>query len=1745
MEDQLNIGARRSTSQKFIAKILIVSILALDVPAIPMAQAATPITDPSAWVSVLTKADPMMQGLNIPASAATQGMWSGVFNWPLNGLHTAVLPDGRVLSYGSTPDGNTQNGRYFDIWDASIGFGTNSHITTYRAQQVDSFCSTAAYLNDGTLLVTGGNSGDSTNYGKASTIFNWTNNSAINSSAMMADQRWYATMLTLPDNRKIILGGMQPYTEGMAGNPDQAIANGDPSMTPEIFESGSWRSLFGANSRDAFGPDFLRTSFPHAFVAPNGQVFGISADKMWYLDPNGNNGNGAITYTANFKVGYGNMADPVNVGELSAAVMYDVGKIIQVGGNGGFNGDGYPSSNMATMFDITNGTPVLTELPRMTYPRRLSNGTVLANGQVVITGGSKLGNNNGTNAVYAAEIWNPITSNWTVGANAAIYRGYHSTATLLANGAILSTGGGTPGPVTNLNAEIYYPPYLFQSANGVTQLASRPVIKAISGLSYNNNSPIQVDMATANTISGLSLIGLTTTTHGFNTGQRRIPLAFTQNSLRLTAVIPNANLTPPGYYQVVALDANGVPSYGTIIAIGQGQTPPPGSNNTYTPPDLSGTINAPIINAGATATYTVTAATNTTYSWDFGDGSAATAYNTTPNATHTFAAPGLYVVTLTAKDVNGIATTRTFEQAVATGKTAQSPTRSTSILIENRGTNSSRIWVVNPDNDSVSVLDSASNSLVAEINVGVGASPRNVAIAPDGRVWVSNKGTATISVISPSTLAVVQTITLPRASQPHGLAFTPNGSAAYVVLQATGQLVKFDPSTGAQLAITTLGSTPRHLSISADSTTILAPLFITPPLPGESTANVDTGTAGGQVLVINTSNMTVTKTITLQHSNAADTEISGNGVPNYLGAAVISPDGTQAWVPSKQDNIKRGLARNGLGLNFQNTVRAISSRISLTTLTEDYAKRVDHDNSSLGSAAVFHPSGVYMFVALETSREVAVVDAIKGAPLFKINVGIAPQGLTLSNDGNTLYVQNFMDRKVSVLDLTPLTTQGNLSTNTLAVISSITTEKLPANVFLGKQLFYDAKDTRLARDSYMSCASCHSEAGHDGRVWDFTGFGEGLRNTIALNGRAGMAHGFVHWSANFDEIQDFEGQIRNFAGGTGLMSDADFNTGTRSQQLGDKKAGISVDLDNLAAYVGSLNTFAPSPNRNADGTLTTAAIAGKTVFANSCASCHTGSSFTKSKDATTLTNIGTINALSGQRLGATLSGIDVPTLRDVWATAPYLHNGSAGTLPAAIQAHNNLALNATDLANVVAYTQQIGSEEVIGSQTGAWKFNEGTGNTVADGSGKNHPLTLTNTTWVAGVTGQATKFNGASASGATTAPTVDSSQSFAVSAWVKLDNLNGWQTFVNQDGINVSGFWLQYSQSVNNKFVLTMHDADSTTSNPYRAVSTTTPVVGQWYHVVGVRDKTAGTIKIYVNGKLEGTTAYTGGWTANGALNVGRGKWGGANDWMAGAIDEASTYDYALSDASIANLYNSSKHNLAPTVSMTAPPNNATYTQGASISLTANAADSDGTVTQVQFYDGATLLGTSTTAPYTYNWTTAAVGTHTITAKATDNTGAVTTSATVTVVVSAVTTSNLALTATLTTSYVSAWEKLSAVNDNFAPVNSADHTHGAYGNWNGTANYGKTNWVRFTWPTAKNLSSFEVYWWNDGQGIKTPTKAIVEYLDATGKWVSLGNIGLALNTYNKINFNVKTTSIRVSMSSASATGIIEAHAWGN
>ncbi len=138
---------------------------------------------------------------------------------------------------------------------------------------------------------------------------------------------------------------------------------------------------------------------------------------------------------------------------------------------------------------------------------------------------------------------------------------------------------------------------------------------------------------------------------------------------------------------------------------------------------------------------------------------------------------------------------------------------------------------------------------------------------------------------------------------------------------------------------------------------------------------------------------------------------------------------------------------------------------------------------------------------------------------------------------------------------------------------------------------------------------------------------------------------------------------------------------------------------------------------------------------------------------------------------------------------------------------------------------------------------------------------------------------------------------------------------------------------------------------------------------------------------------------------------------------------------------------------------------------------------------------------------------------------------------------NLALSASTSTSFVSSWENLEAVHDDYDPNNSSDKTRGAYGNWNGENNYNTYNWVQYEWNIAQAITSTAVYWWDDGQGIEQPTDAYVEYWDGIS-WIKAGNIGTNLNQYNTLVLNIRTSMLRVYMKSTMATGILEWKVFG-
>ena len=700
-------------------------------------------------------------------------------------------------------------------------------------------------------------------------------------------------------------------------------------------------------------------------------------------------------------------------------------------------------------------------------------------------------------------------------------------------------------------------------------------------------------------------------------------------------------------------------------------------------PDPDAVLSARIVSPGPVAVgqparfeVVVDGATQGEASWRFGAEAAWTHRADLGPVTHTFDTPGNHVVIVSL--TNGVRRVGASVQiTVHRPLPARPPGRSATLAVDAaRGL----VWTANHDNDSVSALRADTLDRVHEIP-GCGGA-RSVAVLPGGDVWVTCADDASVLQIDGDTGAVARTVALRHGAAPAGIVAAPAGGALYVAEEATGEVVTVDPGTASVVDAVAVG--PRPFGLSTDGATLWATRRISPDTGGEVYA-VDLETGAVSVLSLPTDTTTV------------DAEDRARGVPNDLLIAAPKPDGTALWVAAKQDNIARGGFRDGAPLTHETTVRAVLPRIDLTTGQEMAGRRLDLNDRPPPVDVAFTPEGGYAFVALQGADRIAVHDGFTGQPLSEHrDAGTAVQGLAVSPDGLRLYAHHFLSRTVTAHDLAPLRRGEGLDLPLVAEGRTVSSEALDPTVLAGKVLFYRASDVRMSRDSYIACATCHRDGADDGRTWDFTDRGEGLRSTIDLRGRAGMGHGPLHWTANFDEVQDFENDIRFAFGGRGFMAEADFREGTRSDPLGDPKAGLSADLDALAAYVASLDTFPDSPYRTPAGALTDAAVRGADLFDSlACADCHGGAAFTDS-EAGDRYDVGTITAASGSRRRQPLDGLDVPTLRGVWATAPYLHDGSAPTLRDVLTTRNPTdahgvtgPLDPSALDDLVAYLASI------------------------------------------------------------------------------------------------------------------------------------------------------------------------------------------------------------------------------------------------------------------------------------------------------------------------------------------------------------------------------------------------------------------------------------------------------------------------
>ena len=644
------------------------------------------------------------------------------------------------------------------------------------------------------------------------------------------------------------------------------------------------------------------------------------------------------------------------------------------------------------------------------------------------------------------------------------------------------------------------------------------------------------------------------------------------------------------------------------------------------------------------------------YRFDFGDGSPQTAWASSASAARSYAEEGHFRATVQVRDGAGSLASGAVTVTVVVPPAGPRPTSSAPVVCD---AVSRRVWAVNPDNDSVSAMDADSLALLLESPVC--DDPRSLAVAPSGELWVACHDDDSVRILDAGGSEVAE-IATGYGSAPAAVVLSPDGTSAFVSLQGSGRLLRFDTATRQETGNVVLGdlmvgTTPRALAVAGDGSRVYVTRFRSPDEHAE-------------VWEIETTGFTLARTLRLPKLGGEanrDGTASGRGVPNYLTGVALAPAGDAAWVVSNKPNSERGpfFAED---LDQDNTVRNLATRIDLGT--GEVATSIDLDNSDSASAVAFSPLGDYAFVALQGNNEILVLDALRigsasglGSLVARLGTGLAPQGVCLDPPTGRTFVKSFMERSVTVLETDGLLRTGDKSLARTDV-ATVGSESLPPEVLLGKQIFYNAGDLRMSAEGYISCATCHLDGGHDGRVWDFNGRGEGFRNTTSLRGRAGMEHGNVHWSANFDEIQDFENDIRGAFGGTGFMTNGDF--GATSDPLGPAKGGLSAELDALAAYVASLaaESVPRSPFRAPGGSMSAEAAAGKVVFTSTgCSGCHAGPRFTDSTLGTaTLHDVGTLRTSSGGRLGGPLPGIDTPTLLGVWSTAPYFHDGSAEVL---------------------------------------------------------------------------------------------------------------------------------------------------------------------------------------------------------------------------------------------------------------------------------------------------------------------------------------------------------------------------------------------------------------------------------------------------------------------------------------------------
>ncbi len=438
------------------------------------------------------------------------------------------------------------------------------------------------------------------------------------------------------------------------------------------------------------------------------------------------------------------------------------------------------------------------------------------------------------------------------------------------------------------------------------------------------------------------------------------------------------------------------------------------------------------------------------------------------------------------------------------------------------------VWVVNPDADTVTPLDTG--TLETGAPFATGREPWGVAVTPAGTVVVLNRQDGSVSILEDGRRTDV-----PVGPEPGGLALSSDGSHAWVTVSGSAETVLLDLSAARVTERHTVGPQPWAIAVipEAEGDTVVVTHRLARDRPGSMPNDSREGW------------LTVLRAGTRSETALPPHEF---GFPNVLESIAVT--GETIWLSHLLNSPE-------LPNNFQTTVSGGVSAVDLASLAELPARRLNLNDPGFSTPTNFPRAiaatadGQLLLVVLAGTDAVMGIDISSPASARLAGfwpTGANPRGIVLSPDGQRAYVMSYLARAVSVLDLLD---PGRLDSHVELARVPVTQETLDGELLRGQMLFNSARDPRMSRNGWMSCASCHPDGRADGTTWDL---GEGPRQTMPLWTLAGTAP--FHAAGTRDEVQDFEFDIENLLGGIGVVSIA---AGIAFQTvLGNMFAGIVI-----------------------------------------------------------------------------------------------------------------------------------------------------------------------------------------------------------------------------------------------------------------------------------------------------------------------------------------------------------------------------------------------------------------------------------------------------------------------------------------------------------------------------------------------------------------------------------------------------------